>query len=67
MGMTITENNVKTAAQRMNILAKNKCTVADAGSILAFCSSITQSRATVPEQNYLEDFTSKFLNPASRE
>lgn len=65
--MEITESNVKTAAQIMSILAENKCTVADAGSILAFCSRITQNRATVPEQNYLDDFTSKFLDPASRE
>lgn len=61
--MEATENNVKTAAQIMNILAENKCTVADAGSILAFCSRITQKRATVPEQDYLADFTDRFLNP----
>lgn len=63
MGMTITEINVKTAAQIMNILAENKCTVADAGDILSFCGRVIQNRATVPEQDYLADFTDRFLNP----
>ena len=65
--MEINEKNVKTAAAIMEVLAENECTVADVGSILAFCSRITQNRATVPKLNYLEDFTSKFLNPVSHE
>ena len=63
MGMPITENNVKAAAEILEILAKNKCTVADSGSILSFCGSVIQSRATVPERDYLADFTDRFLNP----
>ena len=61
MGMTATENNVKTAAAILEILAKNKCTVADAEDILSFCGRVIQNRATVPEQDYLTDFTERFL------
>ena len=64
MGITATENNVKTAAAILEILAKNKCTVADAGDILSFCGRVIQDRATVPEQDYLTDFTDRFLNPS---
>ncbi|MGN1341509.1 MAG: hypothetical protein ACI4WS_14545 [Oscillospiraceae bacterium] len=63
MGLIITENSVKTAAAILDILGKNKCTVADAEDILSFCGKVIQNRATVPEQDYLADFTDRFLNP----
>lgn len=58
MGMYATENNEKTAAEILNILAKNKCTVADALDILSFCGSAIKSRATVPDMDYLKEFNS---------
>ncbi len=60
--MTVTEKNVKTSAAILNILAENKCTVAEAEEILSFCSRILRRRATVPEEDYLADFTARFLN-----
>ena len=64
MGMTVTENNVKTAAAILEILAKNKCTVTDAKDILYFCGRAIQNRATVPEQDYLAELTERFLAPS---
>lgn len=60
--MNVTEKNVKTSAVILNILAENKCTVAEAEEILSFCSKILRKRATVPEEDYLADFTARFLN-----
>ena len=41
--MTVTEKSVKTSAVILNILAENKCTVAEAEEILSFCSKILSS------------------------
>lgn len=60
--MTVTEKNVKTSATILSVLAKNKCTVAEAEEILSFCSKILRNRATVPEEDYLADFTARFLS-----
>lgn len=60
--MNVTEKNVKTSAVILNILAENKCTVAEAEEILSFCSKILRKRATVPEEDYLADFTARFLS-----
>ena len=60
--MTITEKSVKTSAAILNILAENKCTVAEAEEILIFCSKILRKSATVPEEDYLADFTARFLS-----
>ena len=60
--MTITKKNVKTSAIILNILAENKCTVAEAEEIFSFCLKILRKRATVPEEDYLADFTARFLS-----
>ncbi len=62
--METTESNVKTAAEVLAVLAKNKCTVANAKDILHFCSKSVECRATVPEMDYLADFTERFLAPS---
>ena len=62
--MKITENNVKTAAAILEILAKNKCTVADTGNILSFVEKVVRNQTTVPKHDYLADFTSQFLASA---
>lgn len=58
MCMYATENNKKSAAEIIGILAKNNCTVADALDILAFCGSAIKNRATVPDMDYLKEFNS---------
>ena len=60
--MTVTEKSVKTSAVILNILAENKCTVAEAEEIFSFCLKILRKRATVPEEDYLADFTARFLS-----
>ena len=63
--MKITEKSVKTAAAILTALSENKCTVAESKEILEFCERTVLNRATVPADDYLADFTARFLNPAS--
>ena len=64
--MEATKENIAAAAAIMSIFAEDECTVAQAQSILSFCSRLCSECATVPERNYFEDLTSKLTPYVSR-
>lgn len=52
MGMRITKNNCKAAVGIMELLADNKCTVADVTGILNYVEARIRSATTVPKLDY---------------
>ncbi len=49
------EQTAKATAEILDILAKNKCTVDEARTILRFAERTICETSTVPELNYLEE------------
>lgn len=52
MGMKITENNVRAAAEILKVLAENKCHIDDVYGIFRYVEDKLRREMTVPELDY---------------
>ena len=66
-GMRAAKHNVKAAEEILTVLAKNKCTVADACGIFSYIERKIHRDATVPEKDYAEELSSLYDSAADDE
>ncbi len=55
------QRRIKVEAEVLSVLATNKCTVVDAITILSKAKDIIMQSATVPERDYLQELSERWL------
>lgn len=55
------QHRIKAEAEVLSVLAANKCTVVDAITILSKAKDVIMQSATVPEKDYLQELSERWL------